>query len=88
MIEGTTKSGFRFALDEDALDDYELVEALCDVDNGNIGAITKVVDMLLGKEQKCNLKEHLRSEKGKVSAAAMCDEVAQIFELSNKIKNS
>lgn len=34
-ITGTTESGFRYTLPPDALDDYELLENLCDIDNGD-----------------------------------------------------
>ena len=88
MIEGKTNTGFAFSLNEEVLDDYELVEALCDVDDGNFGSIVKVVDMLLGGEQKKALKEHIRSLNGKVSVTMMCDEVTQIFNACNDLKNS
>ena len=34
-ITGTTESGFRYTLAPDTLDDYELLENLCDIDNGD-----------------------------------------------------
>lgn len=38
-ITGTTESGFRYTLPPDALDDYELLENLCDIDNGDASKI-------------------------------------------------
>ena len=35
MVKGITESGFEFELDEEILDDYELLESLCDIDNGD-----------------------------------------------------
>mgnify|MGYP007057063945 FL=1 len=32
-----TTSGFEATIDEGILDDYELLEMLCEVDNGNTG---------------------------------------------------
>lgn len=40
MMTGTTKSGFRYELQDEAMDDYELLEMLCDIDNGNTSLIT------------------------------------------------
>lgn len=88
MLAGRTESGFEFELDEDCLDDYELLEDLCDIDNGDASKITIAANRLLGKEQMEALKNHVRNEKGKVSAAKMVDEITQIFKGQSKIKNS
>mgnify|MGYP000668221215 CR=1 FL=1 len=34
MIKGTTKSGFNYTIQEGALDDYELLEELREIDKG------------------------------------------------------
>ena len=48
MVKGITESGFEFELDEEILDDYELLESLCDIDNGDASKITTVARQLLG----------------------------------------
>lgn len=88
MIKGKTKSGFEFTLSEDVLDDYEILELLCDIEAGEYNKITFLVNLLLGKEQRDALKEHLRQENGHVSATAMVTEVMEIFEASSQGKNS
>lgn len=87
MKTGKTSTGFEFKIEDDALDDYELLEVLSEVDKGDYGKITDMIKMLLGTEQKEKLKEHVRDENGKVSAAKLMDEVKDIFEASNEIKN-
>lgn len=87
MISGTTESGFEFSLDPEALDDYELLECLCDIDNGDVSKITVAANALLGDAQMKKLKEHLRNEKGRVSAKKMIEEITQIFQRSS-VKNS
>ena len=87
MIEGKTASGFEYKITEDALDDYDLLEALTDIDSGNYQKITVVVDHLLGKEQKEMLKKHIR-ENGRVSAKAMISEIFEILKGSQTGKNS
>ena len=87
MKTGKTSTGFEFTLEDDVLDDYELLETLTAVDKGEYGQITEMVERLLGKEQKEKLKEHVRNNNGKVSAAKLLDVVREIFDASNEIKN-
>ena len=88
MIEGTTESGFCFKISDERLDDYELLEAICEVDNGNSALIPKVAELTLGKEQLNALKEHLRNENGIVRTTEMFAEIMQIMKGSNDGKNS
>lgn len=84
---GTTESGFQYSIDQEVMDDYELLEDLCEVDNGNTGKITTVARRLLGNEQLKALKEHLRNENGRVPASKMIEEISQIFK-DQSVKNS
>ncbi len=63
MIEGKTKSGFKYKIDERVLDDWRLVEAISDSesDDGSvvIRGMTNLVTLLLG-DQADALKKHLR----------------------------
>lgn len=86
-MTGLTGSGFQFELDDELLDDYELLELLSDIDNGDYQKTTRMVNMLLGDDQVKRLKDHLRNEKGRVSSKAMMEEVGKIFEVCNQ-KNS
>lgn len=83
MITGKTKSGFEFEISENTLDDYDLLEALADVQSDPM-KITKVIDILFG-ENKDKLKEHVRKEHGYVSTQAITSLVTEIF---NSIKTS
>ena len=86
-IAGTTESGFRYTLPPDALDDYELLENLCDIDNGDVCKITGTARQLLGDAQIEALKDHVRKEKGRVPASKMIEEIIQIFK-GSQVKNS
>lgn len=85
MIKGTTKTGFRFSILEDSLDDMELLELIAKVDT-NPTLIPKLIEKLLGKKQKERLYNHCRSEKGIVSSTKVSEELINIFS-STKIKN-
>lgn len=87
MIKGKTPSGFEFELEDDVLDDYDLLECLQKADEGDTGCMIKVVDVLLGKEQKGRLKDHVRSDNGRVSAKALFAEVGEIFQACKEGKN-
>ena len=85
MLKGKTSSGFEFAIQKNTLDNYELVEALGDIDT-NPFVLTKVVNLLLGKEQKEQLKEHVRDEEGIVTTTALMAEIEDIFNTQSEVK--
>lgn len=87
MVKGTTKSGFSYEIDEEILDDYEFLEILLKIDEGEVAFSIKMVDMLLGEKQKNRLKEHVRNEDGRVSASKLIVEAFEIFESIKKGKN-
>ena len=86
MITGKTQSGFEYTIDENIGDDYELLELMGKVRNGDPLAIFELIERVLGKEQHLALKEHCR-EDGRVSTAKMNAEIVDIFTASKEIKN-
>lgn len=88
MIQGTTSTGFVFKIKEEDLDNYELLEKLEEMTNGNGLAIAGVPKMLLGAEQEKELKEHVRKLNGRVTASGMLKEVMDIFNYDDSTKNS
>ncbi|WP_432334156.1 hypothetical protein [Coprococcus comes] len=87
-MTGKTTSGFEYEIDGESLDDYELLEDLCELDNGKTAKTTSVLNRLLGKEQKDRLKEHLRTESGRVPVSKMMIEIGEIFNSVKEGKNS
>lgn len=85
MLKGKTSTGFQFQIAEGALDNYELVEALADIETDPL-SVTKVVTLLLGKEQKEKLKDHVRNEEGVVTTTALMKEIEEVFKTQNKVK--
>jgi hypothetical protein len=86
MIKGTTESGFKFELDQDAVNDMEFVELLAEVDS-DITKMPKVIEIALGREQKKRLYDHIRTEAGKVPIDRAVAEFEEILTLANE-KNS
>ena len=86
MIEGKLKCGFDYAIEEEALDNMELLDAIADADTNPIN-ISKVVRMLLGDEQRKKLYDCLRTEKGNVPITEVSNAVAEIFASKRETKN-
>lgn len=87
MIKGNTQTGFAYEINEGRLDNYELLEAISEVDTNPL-KVTSVVQLLLGTEQSKRLKDHVRNEEGVVSAVKMNDEITDILSASSETKNS
>lgn len=90
MIEGKLSNGFEYTIDDGALDDYELFEALADIDdeeNPRYGNVKKAYKRILGEEQYNALKEHLRGENKRVSTQAMLIALEEILN-NDEVKNS
>lgn len=85
MLKGTTSTGFDFSIPDETLDDYELVEAIGDLEENPL-RLTKVVDILLGKDEKKRLKEHCKVN-GRVSAKRMEEEITEILTSNSESKN-
>lgn len=86
MIKGKTSSGFAFEIEEHVLDNMELLDTIVEADE-NPAALTKVVKMILPKDQQKALYEHLRTEHGNVPIMAVAQEMAEIFSYTPEGKN-
>ena len=92
-MEGKTKSGFKYNIDERALGDWRFILAVSKIQNGadmdKLEGAVEMVETLLGKDGHKALVAHLanKSEDGFVSADAIMAEVNEIIAASNKAKN-
>lgn len=79
MLTGTTSTGFSWEIEEDALDDMELLDALTDLDGGKLNAVSPVCLHLLGERQRAALYDHNRDESGRVRVSAVSNELGEIL---------
>ncbi|WP_347714322.1 hypothetical protein [uncultured Parvimonas sp.] len=86
MIKGITKSGFKFEISDKALDDFELLELMADVDS-NALLVPKIFEKLLGTKQKENLIEFMKKRDGYASTEKMAKILEEILLSSQKLKN-
>lgn len=81
---GVTGSGFEFEVEEAALDDWELLESLVELEKGSRTGYIGAANGLLGKKGAAALKEHCRGKDGRVPITAVAKELNEIFELIAK----
>ena len=92
MLSVTTDTGFHCEIEEDALDDMELLEAVMDLENSEpvtkVTGFREVLELLLGEEQKKALYAHIKAEHGRVKPSVLKDMLLQIFtRLGDSKKN-
>nr|DAN44090.1 MAG TPA: hypothetical protein [Caudoviricetes sp.] len=85
-LTGVSKSGFAYSILEKNVRNYELVEALGELETNPL-ALPRVMNLLLGKEQAQKLKDHLRDEDGVVDTEQITSELKNIFESQKRLKN-
>ena len=85
MIKGSTKSGFEFEINDSALNDWELLELIDEIDEKPTVMI-RVAKKLLGEESYILLKKHCTVD-GKVLMDRMMSEITDIMK-TNSLKNS
>lgn len=85
MITGETTNGFKFEIEDKALDNWELLEIIDELDK-NPQRIVKVAKIVLGMDQLEALKESCR-EDGIVSLSKMSAEISEILNSNKETKN-
>ena len=86
MIQGKTKTGFEFKIEDAVLNDYELLELFAEVDENPL-LVPKLVKTILGEKQKNALIEHVRNENGIVPTDKIAAELEDILTSSAETKN-
>ena len=87
MRKGKTDSGFEYEVSKNVANDYELLEALGELETNPL-LLSTIVNKVLGKEQTNKLKDHIRTDEGIVPTDVMMQEVMAIFNGEKEIKNS
>lgn len=87
-MKAKLNDGYQTEIIEENIGDWEFLEILSDIDEGEEGLIVKAARMMLGKEGVKDLKEHLRNERGKVPTASMVEALRELMESASELKNS
>ena len=86
-MKAKLSDGFEVDILDEVIDDWEFLEVLTGIDEGETGLIVKAAKMLLGNEGVKMLKEHLRDDSGRGHSTAMVDALREIMESTNESKN-
>ena len=79
MLTGTLKNGFEYEIDEGALDNMELIDAMAEAQEDDPTNCSKAVVILLGKEQRDRLYDHVRKD-GRVAISDVTEAFVEIFQ--------
>lgn len=83
MVKGTTKSGLKFSVDPDVINDMEFIELAASAGENGL-ALPRLIEWVLGEKQKKALYDHVRNAKGRVLVSDIKPEFDQILEAINK----
>lgn len=81
-----TSTGFVYKINENALNNFELLDLFAEVDENPL-LLPKVLNMLLGEEMKKKLYDHVRLEDGTVPVDKVSNELMEIITGNAEIKN-
>lgn len=88
MTKIKTNSGFEIELDEETLNNMELLDSLTELREGDYSQMSRIIPMVLGKDGKKRLYDHLRLPNGRVPADKVDAEIGEILNALNAGKNS
>lgn len=91
MINGKTKSGFKYEIDERVINDWRLLKYIAMSESSDpseqIRGASNLVSLLLGDQEQA-LMEHLSKENdGYVPATAVTEAITEIITSVNELKN-
>jgi len=91
MVEGKTKSGFKFSIDERVLSDWRLISSISlaesDELTDRVKGITELVHLLLGKNENALIEHIKKKNQGFVPTEAITSELANIISSAKELKN-
>lgn len=83
IFHGTTKSGFEFNIPVKRFYNMLLLEELKKANDGDFYAVSNILTMLLGEDEKKRLYEYCVDPDGIVTTDAVSRELTDIFDLFN-----
>lgn len=85
MIQGITKSGFKFNINENSMD-WTVMEIINDIEKNPLKMV-ELAKKILGNNQYESLKKHCRTKKGNVPIDRMEKELIEIINTKSALKN-
>ena len=92
MLEGKTKNGFKFAIDERILDDWRLLKFVALTESKDpseqVRGASQLVELLLGDKEDDLMKFIAKKNGGFIPATAVTDIITEILTSVRELKNS
>lgn len=88
MVKGKTKTGFKYEINEALKNDAEFLELFAKMSEGDSVYLFKMIERLLGSEQKAKLYEHCRAEDGTVPLDVLTAELLDIIAQLGKAEET
>ena len=86
--EVTTSSGFSCVVDLNRIASMELIDTLCEYQDGNVLALSKMLKIMFDEETKDRLYAHVRNESGLTPVEDIGREIIDILNGTKQGKNS
>lgn len=91
MVEGKTSNGYKFKVDERAITDWSVLEAIADIESGEVSRVikgtTNMANALLGEKGVKDLLEHIRRKNdGYAPSEIVQNEIIEIFKAADESK--
>ena len=87
MVTGETKSGFKFEIDPDEVNDIEFLERLGEAGD-DVSKMPRIMKEILGEDQRKRMYDHIRNEKGKVPIDTAMDIFMEILTIANEARET
>lgn len=84
MKQIETSSGFSVQVNENAADDLEFLDIICEIDDGNVRAYRKLMNKLLTEQDQKRMFDHIRTEDGRVPISSIDRELTEIVSAIGK----
>ena len=92
MIEGKTKSGFKFKIDERLMDDWRLLKFIALTESTDpseqLRGASNLVTLLLGDQEPALMDFIAKKNKGFIPATAVTGVITEILTTIKDLKNS
>ena len=92
MIEGKTKNGFKYSIDERVMDDWRLLKYIALSESSDpseqIKGASNLVTLLLGDKEPAMMEFIAKKNKGFVPTVAVTEMITEILTSVKELKNS
>lgn len=88
IVKGKTSTGFEYEIDKEIVDDWNFIERLARVEQGqSVSEMINVIVTLIGKDGYESLKKHCQADTGRIPIKRLMNEYYEIMGDNDFTKN-